>query len=205
MYFQKVMINRELAILEIFSILSFMAKTIEKYLTELDQMALPADVADKIDPDETKVKAGAILGAIFNRRLKYFIDTTEDEDYFLTELTNFMVKVFPKPVPVPEKPPKRENDKIKKARAIDESFGGALVWKRAKFKEAYKTEEDIRAYKAQYKHPELPDEYFNPPTNREEQFKFVEARRILAAAKEMGVDPDFSKLITKKTSTAKKK
>ena len=81
-------------------------------------MTLPADVADRIDPDDTRAKAGKILSAIFDKRLRYFVDTTEDEDYFLSELTNFMVKVFPKPIPVPEKPPKKENDKIKKARAI---------------------------------------------------------------------------------------
>lgn len=183
-----------------------MASEIEKYLNGVqEQMTLPADVADRIDPDDTRAKAGKILSAIFDKRLRYFVDTTEDEDYFLSELTNFMVKVFPKPIPVPEKPPKKENDKIKKARAIDESFGGALVWKRKKFTEKYKTEEEIKAYKAQYKHPELPDEYFNPPTNREEQMKFVEARRILAAAKEGGFAPDFSKLITKKATTSRKK
>ena len=92
---------------------------------------VPNKFRDKVNTETTLEKSKDLITGIFNAQLYQFIDTIDDERYFLRELQKHLIGVFPRK--------KRRSNEFKsdKRKAFAEKYavGGVWYWKKNEFKD----------------------------------------------------------------------
>ena len=164
----------------------------DKQIRELIEQAnkkvdIPDKLKNRVNSQDTLEKSILLLEGVFQGKLHTFIDTVDDERYFLKELQKHLTKVFPR-----KKKRSGEFIQEKKRNMVARwQPGGSLYFNKKEFKEAC---EQDSSYLAKYK-----KQYPGAPTNNEE-LKSYSAKQ---AEKKLNSSRKSSKSSSSKAKTTK--
>ena len=165
----------------------------DKQIRELIEQAnkkvdIPDKLKNRVNSQDTLEKSILLLEGVFQGKLHTFIDTVDDEKYFLKELQKHLTKVFPRKK-------KRSGEFIqekKKDMADRWKEGGTLYFNKKEFKESCAQDSNfLSAYKKKYP---------NAPTSAEE-LKAYSAKKAEDKLKSSKKAPKSSARKTKTTKS----